>query len=363
MARERPGLLDYLDKRLGSHSGTGPEYQFHCPFCIDRLGDESNDRKLWFNVVKLKGVCYRCGYGASSLRALFLSLNGGKLLMEELALLKGERQPITESITKAVIKVLYGEDEPEVPRKRVAVPGETLWLWKDLDEPRPLAKHPLRYLRNVRGVDDWKIKHYRIGYCPTGTYAGYLVFPVYLGGEQVYFTTRFCGDSDLKSKNPKNVDGYHTRRTCLLNFDNVIGAPVVAIAEGPLSMMAHESGVATMGKFVSDEQVALLEVLAHYGTKEFVVSLDADAGRDADEVYQKLRDHLPKVTLLALDKGDPDDNREELPKLMEGRNQPGLADRVRLRLSGDALKTPRKMIAGGLEPRYTRRRNQRGGRK
>jgi hypothetical protein len=147
-----------------------------------------------------------------------------------------------------------------------------------------------------------------------------------------------------------------------LNFDNVVGAPVVAIAEGPLSMMAHESGVATMGKFVSDEQIGLLGVLVHYGTKEFVVSLDADAGREADEVYQKLCDHLPKVTLLALDKGDPDDHKEELTTLMQGRGKPGLSDRIRLRLSGDALKKPRKMIAGGLEPRYTRRRNQRGGR-
>jgi len=30
--RETFGLMHYLDKRLGSHAGIGPEYQFYCPF-------------------------------------------------------------------------------------------------------------------------------------------------------------------------------------------------------------------------------------------------------------------------------------------------------------------------------------------
>ena len=29
--REPFGLMHYLDKRLGSYAGIGPEYQFYCP--------------------------------------------------------------------------------------------------------------------------------------------------------------------------------------------------------------------------------------------------------------------------------------------------------------------------------------------
>ena len=50
--KSRPGLLRYLEKRLGSFTGSGPEYQFWCPFCIDRVGDESSKRKLRFNDAK-----------------------------------------------------------------------------------------------------------------------------------------------------------------------------------------------------------------------------------------------------------------------------------------------------------------------
>jgi hypothetical protein len=127
-------------------------------------------------------------------------------------------------------------------------------------------------------------------------------------------------------------------------------------------MMAHESAVATMGKFISDEQVGLLMVLAEYGTKEFVLSLDADAGRETNEAYDRLRACLPKVTVVQFDRGDPDDNSSILPQLMAQRVTPGVTDRIRLRLSGDALKNARKVVASGLTVQYTRRRNRRGSR-
>jgi len=362
MARTYTGLTEYLDRRLGSHSGNGPEYQYYCPFCIDRLGDESDKKKLWVNTSKGVAVCYRCGFGARSIRSLFKSMNGGRLLAEERDIIKGEVARTTEAVNKQVIMILYGDKDEKLNLRRVYTPREMIPLAPEFDSPRPLSRVGVRYLKG-RGCTKELAETFHIGYCPTGEYAGYLVFPVWQGSEQVYFTTRFAGNSPLKSKNPKNRDGYYDKSHCLLNFDNVIGAEVVTIAEGPFSVMAHEHGVGLMGKTISDEQIGLLEVLAAYGTKEFVVSLDADAGMNAEQVYDDLVDRLPKVTLLSLSHGDPDDNKGDLPTLMEGRGEPTLADRVGLRLSGDALKKPLKNLAMGRTGTYTPKRNQRGGRR
>ncbi len=347
MSRDFTGLLDYLDRRLGSHTGSGPEYQFFCPVCIDRMGDESDKRKLWVNTSKGMAVCYRCGYGARTLLSLFRMMNGGRLRIEELRIIKGTRTPPKVSVVSELLQLFYAPDDPEEELSPVRLPREYRPLADEfVDTPLPL-RNGVNYLKR-RHISPAKAAAFNIGYCPTGQYAGYLVFPVWQGGEQVYFTTRYAGKvgpKDLKCKNPVNQDGYHTRNTCLLNFDGVLGAPVVAIVEGGFDMMAHEAAVGLMGKTVDETQIRLLELLAENGTEEFVVSLDKDAGREADRLFQALNGRLPKVSLLALADGDPDDHREELPALMDARKEElGISDRVRLRFSGDTGKKRRNWL-------------------
>ena len=356
------GLIEYLDRRLGVHTGSGPEYQYFCPVCIDRTGSESSKRKLWVNAEKGKAVCYRCGYGARSIKALFLQMNGGKILLEEKAILKGERELTEEPVNQTVMRILYGSDSEPIPLRKVHLPREVISLADEFDKPSIFARPGILYIRQ-RGYDLKFVEKFRVGYCATGEYAGYLVFPVWQAGEQVYFTTRFAGGQTLlKSKNPPNRQGYYGKKHCLLNFDNCVAEPVVTVAEGPFSVAAHEAGVGLMGKTISPEQLDLLDVLRRYGTGEFVVSLDADAGSEAEKVYDALADRFPRVTMLQLAHGDPDDNRSGLPALMTARKVPGLSQRVGLRLSADALKNRMKMLAAGRKQSYDRRGKQRGSR-
>ncbi|KKM04840.1 hypothetical protein LCGC14_1760170 [marine sediment metagenome] len=362
MRRKFVGLLDYLDKRLGSHMGSGPEHQYYCPFCIDRMGDESSERKLWVNVQKGKAVCYRCHFGAGNLEILFRAMNGGVLRIEELVLIKGERQPPAQSVSSTILELFYAsEDEVEEP-KSMPLPSEHESLLEVYDDPPLRLRRGVNYLKS-RGIPARLVDRFSIGYCPTGEFAGYLIFPVIQAEEQVYFTSRFAGKVgkyDRKTKNPKNRDGYHRRQTCLLNYDRVIGSKVVGIVEGPFDMTAHESAVALIGTYLSPVQRALLEVLVEFGTEEFVISLDRDAGRHADVIYTALVGCAPKVTVLMLDHGDPDENRDALPELMKDRRSPSVRDRVSLRLSGDARKRRKKPLDQRDQRGQNALRSQRG---
>ena len=78
-------------------------------------------------------------------------------------------------------------------------------------------------------------------------YGARIVFPVVMGGMQVYDTNRSrAPDVVNKSKNPPNKPGYYTKSHCLLGFDNCIGVKQVAVVEGPFSMLAFPHAVCLM---------------------------------------------------------------------------------------------------------------------
>ena len=292
------------------------------------MGDESSNRKLWINVEKRKAYCFRCEYGTHSLARFFRDLNGGPLKLIELGILRGEQTPPTTDVKTAVREMLFASLQDQPKLKRHKLPPEALRV--TLCHLQAL-KRGINYLKQ-RGVEESRWQEFDIRFAPAGRYGQRLLFPVYQNGEQVYFHTRYAGEHQCKNLNPPNEEGFYRRTDCLLNFDNVIGAAQVAIVEGAFDCLAFPSAVALMGKTIGDRQVALLEALAEHGTEEFVVALDANTGRDADEIYSSLLGRVPQVTMLTLDHGDPHDRKKELAKLLEGRGTPSLRERVRGRI-------------------------------
>jgi hypothetical protein len=353
MVRKLTNMLAYLDERLGKHSGTGPEYHFYCPACITRLGDESGKRKLGINLAKGKGGCFRCSFGFQSFTQLFRYLNGGYIRMEEFALLRHEVNLPKSNLPSAVR--LHFARKKHLALKPFPLPPEFVRLADLSEEERSAFRYrvPFAYLKS-RGIGEDKISLYNIGYCATGEYAQRLIFPVIQNNRVVYWTNRFCGDHPLKSKNPPNTEGHHHRGTCLLNYDLCLCFPSVALVEGPISAIAfHQAALnaacagdpdakldlltpalAMMGKFLSGEQRKLIAEMVPLGLKEIVVALDPGAGAPADEIYSSLLGVVPKVTMLVLENGDPDDVRDSLPQLLRGRREPSVLDRVRQRLNG-----------------------------
>lgn len=327
-AKERPGLVEYLERKLGKSAGRGAERHFHCPFCIDRVGSESSARKLDVNIRKGVASCYRCGF-KGNLDRIFRTLNRGTLTIEEAALCQGEVRVVPKETLKGTVReMLKPEDDgtallPEPP------PKETIWL-ADPKNAR-LGANGLRYFLGRRALHPSLIAKYNVGYCATGEYANRLVFPVYQGGSAVYFSTRYCGDHVIKAKNPEWRTGHLAKTDVIWNYDGLVGKPIVVICEGVISAMAFEDAGALFGKTISPRQIQLILDLVPHGLEEVIVALDPDAGRYAESIYYALNGKVPLCSVLYLDYGDPDERRADLPRLLEGRQAPTLRSRVRSR--------------------------------
>lgn len=340
-------LIGYLDKRLGGHYGRGPEYKWHCPACIDRLGHESATPKLHINTDRHVGHCFRCDYAFRSLESLFRYMNRGALRIEEAKILRRSSGVTRKGPVADVMRALGGEkSDPGYRLKPETLPDETLPV--HVVPPHAECVRAISYLRG-RGVTRAMMKEHEIGFCADGPFRGYLVFPISIDHELVYFTTRYAGANAFrKSKNPQKADGHHTKGTCLLNYDGVVGNKVVAVVEGPFDMMAFDAAVGVMGKTISPEQVALIEELVPHGLEEVVVALDPDAGLQMEQTFQALTGRVPKVSALMLDGGDPWDRREDLSQLLEDRlYELSPTTRVRARMrTGDYVR--RRLKSNGF---------------
>ena len=317
-------IVSYIDSVLpGGHDGAFPEFQWPCPFCVDRIGDESGKKKLRVNVAKGKLVCYRCGYAAGDLAYFFKSLHNGHLLAVEQALLEDETPAVSSMCLRNHLMVKFFASGPEENAKLrpVWVPEETEWM--EGSEDQVSMRLAWNYLRDERGLGDDAssiVERWNVGYCLTGDYANRLVIPVGLGGKPVYFTTRFCGDHKMKAKNPKNIPGRFHKENCLLGYDHCVGARTVVITEGFFSATPFEHAVALLGKTISAEQLSLLDRLREQGTEEFVLGVDPDASREAYELSRELSGRYPMVTGLELPDGkDPFDVRHDIPEIMKSR--------------------------------------------
>lgn len=324
-------LLEYLDRRLGGHSGSGPEYVFSCPACIDRMGSESNKRKFAVNLNLRKGQCFRCEFKFRDIEALFRYINAGRLTIEEKILLREDPPIVVGSISATVRRILYRAGEEAKPLRACDLPREYEPLTlANVSAPNMRRAHT--YLRS-RHVPLKVAQRFQVGFCTKGDYRGYLIFPVIQGGRVVYWTSRFAGKHALKSRNPPKRDGFFSREHCLLNYDNVVGRRVVTLVEGPISATAPKHAIALMGRVMSPYQARLIEALVPHGLEELVVGLDPGTGRDRDYIRDIVSSVVPRVTDLLLVNGDPDDEREHLAELMANRRIPTLLDRVRARFS------------------------------
>ena len=333
MRRKHTGLLQYLEARLGSHSGYGPEYQFFCPFCIDRRGDESDQRKLRMNIAKGKCKCFRCDYGAGDLEKLFRDLNGGTLRVSELLIIKGEQKPPEQAkIKEAIQDILYAKQACVEELKPYELPPYCIPLNQETKKDMRV-RQGWNYLTKIRKIHERIIDTFDIRYCYKGKYEERLIFPVHQGGEIVYWTNRACNNYAMKSLNPKNQEGYYSKDTVLLNYDNLIGMQTVCICEGAFDMFAMRNACAVGGKIISEVQINLITELARHGTKEVVIALDSDATKSAERIYNRLLGRFDIVSILNLDYGDPDERKDEMKELMKNRGALSIRDKVKCRLN------------------------------
>ena len=324
--------MEYLSRKMGKPSGTGPEYAFDCPACLEREGSESRGKKFHWNVAREKGHCFRCEFKVGSLDHLLVYLTRGRLGIQERILLRRDPPIVTGTVRKSVYSIFNRAPDRPVALRPQQLPAAYVRL-----DPEVVRQIPYRrawdYLQG-RKVSMDTVLRYEIGYCTEGRYQGYLIFPIYQDGVQVYWTSRSVTGHWAKSQNPDRRDGYFSRSDVLLNFDAVRGMRRVAMVEGPFDCTASDPAVTPLGKEVSPAQMELIARLVEEGLEELVLMFDPGTGSVVDELRIQLADIVP-VSTVFLEHGDPADCVDDMPDLIRSRTRfPALVDRVRARFHG-----------------------------
>jgi hypothetical protein len=157
------------------------------------------------------------------------------------------------------------------------------------------------------------------GYCDTGRYSGYAVFPIHVAGELVTFTSRRVVATASKVQHGAATASRHA----VFNYDPVLyhRCERVFVGEGPFDGWAFhrrtgpgDGGVGILGKELHDEQCRLL---ARLPCKELVMCLDdtehARTRAGAEKLARFATDKRVSYILLEEGSGDPHKNHKYLP--------------------------------------------------
>ena len=275
----------------GCDSVTGNEFNFRCPFCED-----TDVGHLHVNFHKRKAICHRCGYGASNLVKVLQDLN-----------IESPEVYIT-AVTRDTKTFLYELWQDDIDKKRlgtVELPHGYTVL--SVNSTCPVSKIFLGYLKYFRRMTDSEISSIPIGYTLEGEFSGRLIFPVYMHGKLVYFTTRAVLAGSPKVVHPK-VD----RRHVLYGIDWLLSTDHLFIVEGIFDTLAFRNkSVAVFSHYIREEQAAILRKL---NPKEVTVCFDSDVTLP---VIYKTCKYLSQqlestISFMELEDGDPFDYRHRI---------------------------------------------------
>ena len=189
--------------------------------------------------------------------------------------------------------------------------------WREVDGTLP-------YLQK-RGIMLSDARAFGLAWCPAGRYANRLIFPVWEGGQLVYFQGRAMWEEKdqpwgmryIKSLNPPNQEGAAGASEVLMNLDVARHHPRVAMVEGPIDCVkTGPSAVATFGKKISGMQIAKL---VRAGVRAIDLMWDGPGPKEPNGAWPEMVAMAPllatvfDVRLVFLPFGDPGQrNREEL---------------------------------------------------
>ena len=275
---ENEALVELLESLLGDHGLHYPnrgQISFNCPVC-----DEGrNKHNLEVNYIENVFKCWSCGDSNNthgSLTKLF-DKYGNKKLKKLFSVLKPE----------TVVK-------RERKKKTLKLP-EGFTLFKDSSPIYPVRRAAKNYLDN-RGISDYMIEKYQIGFCDQGDHAGRIVIPSYNSeGELNYYIARSWNPmSRAKYKNPE------AEKDKIIFWENMIDwNKDLYLVEGAFDGLFLENAIPMLGKHMSE---LLFETIYKKAKANVIICLDGDAWENAVKLYHELNggDLYDKIKILKL---------------------------------------------------------------
>ncbi len=316
MYHDPEALRQIIEGVVGFPDGhnTAGDVDYRCPFC-ERAGYDLQSH-LHVNYRKGVALCHQCGWKTKDLLYLIRALTGSvprSLLQAQMGV---ELVDFVRDMFQRAKKA-----EP-AGASAVKLPEEFIPL---TERPKdPTGRAVLRYLVETRAVTMEMIREVGVGYARTGRFNGYAIFPVYVCGELVTYTSRRVIGTSAKAQHaPNSKSGL-----AIFNYDVAakMRARRVFVGEGPFDAWAfhrradpRDAGCGLLGKVLHDDQARLLGQL---DCEELCMCLD-----DTEHLRtQRYAVRLSKMTnkrisyiLLREGSGDPHENRERLPRYIERR--------------------------------------------
>ena len=261
---ENEVLVELLEEVLGDHGLHYPnrgQISFNCPVC----DEDRNKHNLEVNYIDNVYKCWACGDSEGTHGSL------GKIFDKY-----GNRKQ------KKLYTVLKPETvvKREKKKKTLRLP-DSFTLFKDSSPVYPVRRQAINYLHN-RGISDYMIEKYQIGFCDKGDHAGRIVVPSYdKNGELNYYIARSWNPmSRAKYKNPE------AEKDKIIFWENLIDwNRDLFLVEGAFDGLFLDNAIPMLGKHMSE---ILFETIYKKAKGNITICLDADAWENAVKLYHEL---------------------------------------------------------------------------
>jgi len=297
---------DFLQNAGLEVTQRGDEVGGECPWCHWKR------QSFYLNVEKGVFKCHYCsesGWAIDVVRQV-LRLPTSEAIQRVL----DARASIYETDPYEDDEVFLDDEPEEEPPPSITLPTP----WFKLAGNDSFSARPYRKYAMTR-MTEGQMERYGVGYSPSGRWADRIIVPVEYAGRIVTFVARaIYDDMTPKVDTPPGNEQY----SYLFNLERVWGQKTVIITEGVFDALAvPEYSVATFGKKVTDEQVALLVTA---GVKNLIIAWDADAQTEIYDTYLRLRYKFDKVQAIELPEGeDPSSlGHDDMVEMLETAAEP-----------------------------------------
>lgn len=241
-----------------------------CPLC---------NREDKFSILKENGacICYRgsCEFGKRWFDS-WVSLTFNVPMKRARELIRSGSDNVDKLVAPSSLSFNINEDGPDTSLTEVVFPE--FHMTSLLDQA---AIEGLTYLER-RGITKEMVSKYEIYF---SRLERRVYFPIKMNGKFYGYQGRAIDKVDDSFK-VRNNEGF-SRESLVMFADNLGGSDFAIVAEGPVDAMKFDlvgSNVCTMGKVVTDKQLA---VISDYGVEKLYLALDDDAAYEMNQIVAK----------------------------------------------------------------------------